>query len=235
MIQAIILDWAGTTVDFGSRAPVDVMCELMAAHGCPIDEAEARVPMGLPKRDHIAAILALPRVQAAYRGPGLDELYADFLPRQTQVLDRYSTLLDGVVERVAAWQQAGIRIGTTTGYTRPMVDLLIARAAEQGYRPDVTFCPDDVGGGRPAPWMCFACLKALGVYPAAHCVKIGDTPSDVAEGRNAGMWTIAVVDTGNEAGNPARLREAHYLAPSVAECGPLVEEIGRRIAAGERP
>jgi len=235
MIRAIILDWAGTTVDYGSRAPVEVMRELFAAHGCPIDEAEARGPMGLPKRDHIAAILALPRVAAAYRGPGLDQLYAEFLPRQMEVLDRFSTLLDGIAETVSGWQEAGIRIGSTTGYTRPMLDVLVKRAMEQGYRPEANFCPDDVGGGRPAPWMCFACLRALDVYPAAHCVKIGDTPADIAEGRNAGMWTIGVVETGNEAGDASRLSEAHYVRASVVDCREAVAEIERRIAAGDRP
>ena len=83
--------------------------------------------------------------------------------------------------------------------------------------------------------MCFACLNALGVYPPAHCVKIGDTPSDIEEGRNAGMWTIAVVDTGNEAGNPSRLQGAHYVAASLPQCLAPVNEIARRIAAGERP
>ena len=235
MIRAIILDWAGTTVDYGSRAPVEVVRELFAAHGCPLEEAEARGPMGLPKRDHIAAILALPRVAAVYQGPTLDELYAEFMPRQMQVLDRFSTLIDGVAETVAVWQKAGILIGSTTGYTRPMLDVLMARAAAQGYTPDATCCPDEAGGGRPAPWMCFACLKELGVYPPAHCVKIGDTPSDIEEGRNAGMWTIAVVDTGNEAGNPSRLQGAHYVAASLPQCLAPVNEIARRIAAGERP
>lgn len=235
MIRAIILDWAGTTVDYGSRAPVEVMRELFAAHGCPLEEAEARGPMGLPKRDHIAQILALPRVATQYQGPGLDDLYAEFLPRQMQVLDRFSTLIDGVAETVAAWQKAGIKIGSTTGYTRPMLDVVIEHATAQGYTPDVSFCPDEVGGGRPAPWMCFACLRALGVYPAAHCIKIGDTPSDIEEGRNAGMWTIAVVDTGNEAGDPSRLQGAHYVASSIAQCIEPVNEIARRISAGERP
>src|SRR5436190_9847809 len=96
MIRAIILDWAGTTVDYGSRAPVEVMRDLFAAHDCPIDEAEARGPMGLPKRDHIAAILSLPRVAGIWQGPGLDEIYAEFLPRQMAVLQRHSTLIDGV-------------------------------------------------------------------------------------------------------------------------------------------
>jgi phosphonoacetaldehyde hydrolase len=232
MIRAILLDWAGTTVDYGSRAPVAAMIELFAAHGFPITEAEARVPMGLPKRDHIAAILAMPRVVENYRGPSLDELYADFLPRQLEVLSRHADLIPGVVETARQWQQAGLRIATSTGYTRPMLDSLVARAAEQGYRPDANFCPDDVDGGRPAPWMAFAAMRAVDVYPPNAWVKIGDTPSDIEEGRNAGMWTIGVTDTGNEAGDPSRMiaAGAHYLCSSVADAAPIVAELRRKPA-----
>ncbi|MDX2180360.1 MAG: phosphonoacetaldehyde hydrolase [Bryobacteraceae bacterium] len=229
MIRAILLDWAGTTVDHGSRAPVAVMLDLFAAHGFAITEQEARVPMGLPKRDHIAAILAMPRVAESYRGPGLDELYADFLPRQLEVLSRHADLIPGVAETVHTWQAAGIKIATSTGYTRPMLDLLVTRAREQGYRPDANFCPDDVDGGRPAPWMAFAAMRALDIYPPNAWVKIGDTPSDIEEGRNAGMWTIGVTDTGNEAGDPSRFiaAGAHYVCSSVAEAPPIVAELGR--------
>lgn len=234
-VRAIILDWAGTTVDYGSQAPVAAILELFAGHGYPLTEAEARAPMGLPKRDHLAAILALPRIAQSYRGPNLDTLYADFITRQLDVIERHGALIDGVVETVAAWQSAGIRIGSTTGYTRPMLERIRVPAALHGYRPDVSVCPEEAGGGRPAPWMSFACLQALNVYPPAHAIKIGDTPSDIDEGLNAGMWTIAVVDTGNEAGNPERLSAAHYLAPSLADCPPLVEAISGRILHGERP
>jgi len=228
MIRAILLDWAGTTVDYGSRAPVAVLLELFAAHGFALNEDEARAPMGLPKRDHIAAILDMRRVRDHYGGPGLDELYAEFLPRQLDVLSRHADLIPGVVETVRAWQSAGIKIGTSTGYTRPMLDLLIARAAEQGYRPDSNFCPDDAGGGRPAPWMAFANMRALEIYPPSDWAKIGDTPSDIEEGRNAGMWTIGVVDTGNEAGDASRLLAAgaHFVCASVPQAAALVAQIG---------
>ena len=236
-IKAVIFDWAGTMVDQGSLAPIVVIEEAFAAHGCPLTREEARGPMGLPKRDHLAALLALPRVAAAWRGPDLDTLYAEFLPRQMEVLDRFTALLPGALEVVRQLQSEGVKIGTSTGYTRPMLELLVERAAQQGYHPEANFCPGDVGEGRPAPWMIFGNLRKLGVYPPSACVKIGDTPADVLEGLNAGVWTIGLTDTGNEEGDPRRLQAAgaHYVAASVAECGAPLADIKRRIAAGERP
>ncbi|MCX6591922.1 MAG: phosphonoacetaldehyde hydrolase [Acidobacteria bacterium] len=236
-LKAVIFDWAGTMVDHGSLAPIVVIEEAFAAHGLPLTRDEARGPMGLPKRDHLAALLALPRVAASWKGPDLDTLYAEFLPRQMEVLDRFTTLLPGALEVVQQLESEGVKIGTTTGYTRPMLEILIARAAEQGYRPESNFCPGDVGEGRPAPWMIFGNLQKLGVYPPSACIKIGDTPADVAEGLNAGLWTIGLTDTGNEEGDPSRLiaAGAHYLAPSVALCGPQLVDIKRRITLGERP
>jgi phosphonoacetaldehyde hydrolase len=105
--------------------------------------------------------------------------------------------------------------------------------------------------------MCYRNAILLGAYPLWHCVKIGDTPSDIGEGLNAGMWTIGITITGNEVGLsqaewdalPAEercLREkqaagrltgagAHFTSPSLAGCGGILEEIERRLAAGEKP
>ena len=117
--------------------------------------------------------------------------------------------------------------------------------------------PDEVGGGRPKPFMCYRNAILLGVFPLRQCVKIGDTPSDVTEGLNAGMWTVGLTATGNEMGlgrdewealdpeeravrntNAARrLIEAgaHYTAASLADCSRILTDIERRIAAGEKP
>ncbi|MDV7390789.1 hypothetical protein RZS08_05515, partial [Arthrospira platensis SPKY1] len=43
-IQAVILDWAGTMVDFGSCAPAAVFQKVFADQGVPISMAEAREP-----------------------------------------------------------------------------------------------------------------------------------------------------------------------------------------------
>jgi phosphonoacetaldehyde hydrolase len=237
MIRAVILDWAGTTVDLGSQAPAAVLRELFADFGVTITVEEARRDMGLPKKEHIQAIVNLPRIREAAPHLNVDALYEQFVPRQTEALLRYSNVIDGVPDAIAWMRSRGYRIGSSTGYTRPMMNALVPHAAAQGYSPDANICPDDVGAGRPSPWMAFANMRALDVYPPQACLKIGDTPADIDEGRNAGMWTIGIVDTGNEAGNPDRLiaAGAHLLASSVAACRDAIVEIERRIATGMHP
>lgn len=261
-IQAIILDWAGTAIDFGSHAPVAAIQEAFDAHGVAVSGAEARVHMGLPKRDHIRATCAMPEVAARWRQrhgsvpdeAAVEKVYAAFVPRQVACLEQHSAVIPGVAEAVERFRARGIRIGSTTGYTRAMLDVLIERAAAQGYRPDAAVTPEEVSAGRPAPFMCFENAIRLAVYPLRACVKIGDTPSDIEEGRNAGMWTVGITSTGNEvglserewnglsaderAGVEERARQrlraagADFIASSVAECDPILDEIERRLSAG---
>ncbi len=264
-LRAAILDWAGTVVDYGSRAPVAALESVFARADVPVTVAEARESMGIAKRAHIRAILEIERVRAAWtskRGAepseaDVDELYAAFIPSQIQVLADHSELIPGVAEAARRMRRRGVEIGTTTGYNRAMLDYLLERAAEQGFMPRCALCPEDAGAGRPLPWMCFVAAMRLEVYPMAAMVKIGDTAADIAEGRNAGMWTIGITRTGNEIGLTeeewARIGDgdrerllrgaerrlldagAHYAAPSVAECDVVFDQIDARLAIGERP
>ena len=264
-LEAVIFDWAGTIVDHGSLAPVRAMTELFARHGVTVDEATARRDMGLFKRDHIRRILEVPQIEAKWREvtgnlpaeADLDALFSEFQGLQMKVLEEHSKLIFGVGRLAENLRGRGLKIATTTGYTRPMLDLLLASASDQGFRPEIAISPDEAGGGRPFPWMCMKIALAMGLSSAQAAVKIGDTPVDIEEGLNAGMWTIGVVTTGNEVGLsaadfaalPDRERElrvgraeralrtagAHYLIESAAKCEPLLEEIEGRIVAGERP
>lgn len=207
-IRAIMLDWAGTTVDHGSIAPVAALQTLFQGHGIALSTEDARRDMGLLKRDHIKSILGMPHIRAQWtaiegREPGEAEFYSlfdEFGPLQMKIITEYSKLIGGVAEVVRDWQSRGIRIGSTTGYTRPMLAPVLAQAAEQGYRPDASVCPDEVRSARPAPWMLMRNAELLEVYPPHACVKIGDTVVDIEEGRNAGMWTIGISRTGNLVG-----------------------------------
>lgn len=207
-IRAIMLDWAGTTVDYGSMAPVLALQALFAQHGIALSTEDARRDMGLLKRDQIAAILSLPNIQeewraATGRNPGeadVPSLFEEFGPLQMKIIVQHSQLIPGVAATVREWQGRGVRIGSTTGYTRSMLAPVLAQAIQNGFRPDASVCPDEVGGGRPAPWMLMRNAQLLNVYPPSACIKIGDTVVDIAEGRNAGMWTIGLTRTGNLVG-----------------------------------
>jgi phosphonoacetaldehyde hydrolase len=204
-LRAVMLDWAGTTVDHGCMAPVLALQTLFSRHQIGLSSEDARHDMGLLKRDHIEAILALPGLREEWRAvtgraPGSDDvarLFEEFRSLQASIIAKHSGLIDGVAEVTRAWQARGLRIGSTTGYTREMLAPVQASAAATGYEPDASVCPDEVGAGRPAPWMLLRNAQILDVYPPSACVKIGDTISDIEEGLNAGMWTIGITRTGN--------------------------------------
>jgi phosphonoacetaldehyde hydrolase len=264
-LEAAIFDWAGTTVDHGSLAPVRAVTAVFARHGIVLSDADARRDMGVFKKDHIRRILAMPHVEARWREEygGMPEerdvevLFDEFQPLQMAILEEYSALIDGAAEITEQLRRAGLKVGSTTGYTRPMLDVLVAVAARRGYRPDLALCPDDTDGGRPYPWMCLRAALAFRLHSTSAAVKVGDTPSDIAEGLNAGMWAVGVATTGNEIGLsaaefatlPADERQtrvaqasrrlsaagAHYVVDSVALLAPVLEEIDQRLAAGDRP
>jgi phosphonoacetaldehyde hydrolase len=258
-LQCLVLDWAGTTVDFGSLAPARTMQHLFSRIPITLSEQETRQHMGLPKKEHIRGILSMPAVRDRWqqvRGhpPGdadVDEMYAQFIPLQFSYLDEYSAVIPGVPDAVEKFRQRGLKIGSTTGYTRAMLDLLVDKSAKEGFSPDCSLTPEEVGAGRPHPFMMYETAVRLKVYPLATMAKIGDTPADVQEGLNAGAWSIGVAGTGNmvglsldqfnalsEAERQSRLASAraelqaagaHYVIDSLDEVHSVLDDIDARL------
>ena len=174
----------------------------------PIDEATARRPMGAHKRDHAREILHYPDVAARARTdlarePDealLDEIYTRFASRLAEVLPHYAEPVPGAVATLQWLYDRDIRVASTTGYTRAMMRTLEPIAAAAGIATEALICADEVVQGRPAPWACFRLAEKFGVFPMTRCLKIGDTPADIAEGLNAGMVSLAVSESGNEVG-----------------------------------
>lgn len=207
-LKAVVFDWAGTMIDFGSRAPVVALCRVFEQAGVPIEEAEARADMGLAKRDHIRALLGQPRVAQAWAAAhGSDWTEADVLtlfdaigPRMRDAARDHADLIPGAAEVVADLRAHGVAIGSCTGYTRDMMADILPRAAEQGYQPDLLVCAGETAAGRPSPLMLWKNLVELGAWPATACVKVDDADVGIAEGRAAGVWTIGVAASGNAIG-----------------------------------
>ncbi|WP_350302339.1 phosphonoacetaldehyde hydrolase [Peribacillus frigoritolerans] len=207
-VQAVIFDWAGTMVDYGCFAPVQAFGETFRIRGIDITIREAREPMGLLKMDHIMELLKMKRISnlwSAKFGKEPDErdlksLYKDFEALLFKVLKENAKPIPGVIDLVSRLRQQGIKIGSTTGYTREMIDVVKEEAEKWGYQPDSIVASNEVPTGRPAPWMCFKTAMNLQVYPLSKIVKVGDTISDIKEGISAGMWTVAVLKGGSEIG-----------------------------------
>lgn len=264
-LKAVIFDWAGTVVDFGSRAPMGAFVEVFRRFGVEISIDEARVPMGLPKWDHIAALGRIPRVadawQAAHGRPfatgDVDAIYEVFVPLNAEIVTDFADLVPGVLETVAELRARGLKIGSTTGYTRDIMERLAPVAAAQGFAPDNLVCAGDLASGRPGALMMYRTFLDLGVWPAWACVKVDDTEPGILEGLAAGSWTVGVAASGNAMGlsyeelealddddyldryeraeGTLRRAGAHIVIESVEDLIGAIDEIEGRLRRGERP
>lgn len=264
-IQAVVFDWAGTMIDFGCRAPVLALKKVFAEAGVEITEAEARADMGRAKRDHVRALLAMPRVAEAWRaqyGQANDEADVDRLhdavePNMREAARDCAALIPGAASLVADLRARRVKIGSTTGYTRPMMSEILPMAAEQGYAPGLVVCAGETLEGRPSPLMMWKALVGLGAWPARACVKVDDALVGITEGLEVGAWTVGLSASGNGVGlslealaelpaderaarvaaSAQALRDAgaRYVVDTVAELGPVLDDIEARIARGERP
>ena len=206
--KAAVFDWAGTVIDFGSFAPMGVFVETFKQFNVPVTIADARKPMGLPKRDHIKSMMAEPHIAAAWTKAhgaapdeaAIDRVYAVFVPLNVETVARYADLIPGTADVVRELRSRGMKIGSTTGYTRAIMERVLPLAAAQGYVPDNLVCADDLQLGRPTPIGMYKCFLDLMVYPASAVVKVDDTEPGIAEGVAAGCVTVGVTLSGNDAG-----------------------------------
>lgn len=264
-LQAAILDWAGTVVDFGSFAPTRIFVEAFASFDVELSLEEARGPMGMGKWEHIRALCDQPQIAARFqrrfgRLPGDDDvtaLYERFMPLQIAKVGEHSAPVPGALETIARLREQGLKIGSCSGYPEQVMTRVVQLAAAAGYSPDHVVATDQVPKGRPSPAQALANVIALGIDDVAACVKVDDTEPGILEGRGAGMWTVALRFSGNFLGlswddyralGPERLaaeRERidglfaascpHYLIDTLNELPAVIEQINARLARGESP
>nr|WP_307776294.1 phosphonoacetaldehyde hydrolase [uncultured Cetobacterium sp.] len=207
-IEAVIFDWAGTTVDYGCFAPLEVFVEAFKEAGMDITYEEARKPMGLLKIDHVKALLEMERInnlwiekyKREWYQEDINKIYARFEEILFKNLSNFATPVPGVLDLVKNLRESNIKIGSTTGYTKEMLDIVAENAKLQGYEPDFRITSTEVKGGRPHPYMIQENLKVLNITSLDQVIKIGDTISDIKEGRNAGVWTVGILKGGSELG-----------------------------------
>lgn len=264
-LRAVIFDWAGTLVDFGSLAPMGAFVRLFEGFGVSISIDEARVPMGLPKWQHIQALGQQPRIAQAwadrhgrpFSDDDVDRLYAVFTPMSAESAAQRAQLIPGVQEVVGTLRHEGLKIGSTTGYTRGIMAGVTPVAEAQGLRVDNLVCADDLPQSRPTPFGIYRCLLDLQVWPAHRVVKVDDTVPGLLEGQHAGCWTVGLAVSGNACGysedewahlddasqhavrdhawNQLKDAQPDFIIDSVADLMPILEQIDWLISQGAQP
>ncbi|WP_249975488.1 phosphonoacetaldehyde hydrolase [Vreelandella olivaria] len=264
-LQAVICDWAGTLVDFGSFAPTQIFVEAFAELGVAISLEEARGPMGMGKWDHIRTLCDQPAIaerftQAVGHAPTNDDvtaLYERFMPLQIAKITDHSAVIPGALHTFTWLRDQGLKVGSCSGYPVVVMERIAALAKDNGLRVDHIVATDEVPNGRPHPAQALANVIALGISDVAACIKVDDTAPGILEGCSAGMWTVALTCSGNALGldyeqyqalsdterHAAHERVAaqfapskpHYCIPTIAELPGVVEAIHTRLQQGEKP
>ena len=262
-IQLVVFDWAGTTTDFGSQAPVQVFAQTFAQYGLTFGTDEINAPMGMEKKAHIRTMLSTEHGRelwmnakgTAWTENDIESLYESFEENLRRVVAQYSHTIPGVTETVKKLRGMGLKIGSTTGYTSEMMQFVLPTAKADGYEPDCVVTPDVTGYGRPTPFMLYECMRQMNVWPASRVVKVGDTAVDMREGKNAGAWAVGILKGSNLMGlseeeyknaSPEELRQrgeharkvyaeagADMVIESIEDLPAAVEEINLRMAERE--
>ena len=115
---------------------------------------------------------------------------------QLNVLEDYSQMIEGASDTIQYMQNnMGLKVGSCTGFTTPMIDILKRVAAKQGYFPDAIVAADEVPQARPFPYMVWMNCIRLDINPIQAVVKVDDTTDGIGEGITAGCWTVGLART----------------------------------------
>ncbi len=231
--KAVIFDWAGTTVDYGCFAPVQAFVEIFRHFGIDPTMDEVREPMGMLKKDHIRTMLQMDRISSLWKEKynrnwteeDVESLYSMFETKLLSILEQFADPKPYVTEVVEQLRKNGIMIGSTTGYTDKMMEIVVPKAKENGYAPDFWFSPDSVNNmGRPYPYMIYRNMEAMKIQSVDQVVKIGDTVSDIKEGKNAGVFSVGVIEGSSEMG----LTQEEYEALNAEEKEGRIQKTKKR-------
>lgn len=264
-LKAIIFDWAGTVVDFGSLCPASAFQAAFSAKAVPVAIDDIHRFMGIGKREHIQAVLRLPEVTSKWRSAygrvpseqDVDAVYELAERLMFETVASFAIPTPYLQAALNAVQRRGLKIGSTTGYTSGLMDRLAPVAKRKGFKPDFCVASDQVPRGRPWPWMIFKNMERLETCPPASVVKVGDTVADIEEGVNAGVWSVAVIESSSLVGRSRSQLEslsnrernsllqrasaqlgkagAHFLIKNLSELENVLDQISNRLENGQCP
>jgi phosphonatase-like hydrolase len=208
-IALVALDIAGTSIDEGGAVYVALRRAVESHTGKPIPDDVFDRWKGTGKREAITGLLGRATVDE------IDAVEAEFTE---WLLDAYRSVppvpLPGVVDAFALLHANDVKIVLQTGYSRAIAGPLLDQVGWRiGRDIDAVITSDQVPASRPAPYLIFRAMEAVGVQSVSEVLVAGDTPNDLRAGVNAGARYVAGVLTG--AHDAASLRaepHTHILA-----------------------
>lgn len=221
-MQLMVFDVAGTTLRDDGDHVAGFLAHVLKQADVPTSLQAIDLVMGLPKPTAIAQLIEAHRGRTQHESEVRD-LHDRF---RSLMIDHYAHDPDvaetpGASEVFAGLRAMGVRVALDTGFDRGILNAVIQRL-QWGQFLDDTIASDEVAHGRPEPDMIHALMARSGVDDPAMVGKVGDSISDILEGRNARCGLVAAIRN-------ARTHQAIGSTPGVvgieniAEVVPLIE------------
>lgn len=215
--QLVVFDMAGTTVDDlvdGQPLVIAAFCAAFLAHdGSIITFDQANAVRGYEKREALHRLLCVSRGIEHADAAEVDALFSIFRLELDKLTGCMKTEIKGTSDVFAELRKRGIKVCVGSGFPQAAVDTIVAN---MGWAVDAVFSSEALGAGRPDPVMVNKAMEHCGITDRRRVVKVGDTSVDIEEGRNAGVFTVAVL-TGTQSRDKLATLEPDCIIPSVAE------------------
>jgi len=226
-IELVVFDMAGTTVNDEDSVSRCVQGAL-AARDVMVTVADVNRVMGLPKPEALRILIGESPRRDALEGQ-IDDIYRDFVARSIRFYETDPSVreVSGTEQTFRALQQAGIKVALNTGFNRAITQTILDRLGWSGSPLiDATICSDEVPRGRPYPDMIQELMRRLGIDGPAKVAKVGDTPADLHEGKNAGCGLNVGVTEGTHTREQLEPHPHTQLIASVSELPVLLHLAG---------
>jgi phosphonatase-like hydrolase len=196
-IELVVFDMAGTTVNDEDSVSRCLQAALEAV-GVAVSVADVNEVMGIAKPEAIRLLVGKAKGREELTGR-IDDIHQDFVARAICFYETDPSVheVPGASQMFRTLKEAGMKVALDTGFNRAITQVILDRLAWSGSPLiDATICSDEVPRGRPHPDMIRELMRRLGIVDPASVAKVGDTPADLQEGRNAGCGLIIGVTEG---------------------------------------
>jgi phosphonatase-like hydrolase len=222
-IELVVFDMAGTTVSEGG-AVYQCLRDTLTANGLETSTDALQDVKGMDKYEALRILIERSDMREQLL-PGLDAIHEDFVERMIEFYraDPAVGETPGASEAFRRLRQAGVKVALDTGFSRDIAQTLIDRLNwERDELIDASVTSDEVDRGRPHSDMIRRLMLKLGVTDPHRVAKVGDTPADLLEGKNAGCGLVVGVTQGSCSRELLERFPHDYLIGSVAELPELI-------------
>lgn len=195
-IQLAVFDMSGTTIKDENEV-LDCFYDALLQTGIERDKKHINTMMGWSKIE-VFRILWTEEMGIYTEGVEKKAQYS-FSVFKKLLEDYYATHdiepTEGCLEIFNYLKERQIKIALNTGFYRTVTDILLKKLNwKVGEIIDFSIASDEVAKGRPQPFMIYTLMKHFKIKNAENVFKIGDTPSDLMEGRAAGCWSFGLTN-----------------------------------------